>query len=197
MSDMHPTLNTRLGDHSMTNLTKVVYVAPPTIYLDKGSPSAACIDAWLTLCGARPWLVSPLAPQTHTHTHMCTHTYTHSCDACPALLPSTPTIPRYVEMAVQNVHRAVGTTLSHEVTKRFGDKVRGPGGRGFTRAREAGNSCTSPCTAFSHCVIQTCTFVDHRASPHPLLIPASSCCPGSARGHHLHQALRPRRTEPG
>jgi hypothetical protein len=33
--------------------------------------------------------------------------------------------PVYVEMEVQNVHRAVGTTLSHEVTKRFGDKVRG------------------------------------------------------------------------
>ncbi|KIZ04404.1 glutamate synthase (NADPH/NADH) [Monoraphidium neglectum] len=30
--------------------------------------------------------------------------------------------PVYVEMAVQNVHRAVGTTLSHEVTKRFGEK---------------------------------------------------------------------------
>jgi glutamate synthase (NADPH/NADH) len=28
--------------------------------------------------------------------------------------------PVYVEMAVQNVHRAVGTTLSHEVTKRYG-----------------------------------------------------------------------------
>jgi hypothetical protein len=31
--------------------------------------------------------------------------------------------PVYVEMAVQNVHRAVGTTLSYEVTKRFGEKV--------------------------------------------------------------------------
>ena len=29
--------------------------------------------------------------------------------------------PVYVEMEVQNVHRAVGTTLSHEVTKRFGE----------------------------------------------------------------------------
>lgn len=35
--------------------------------------------------------------------------------------------PVYVEMAVQNVHRAVGTTLSHEVTKRYGAKVRAPG----------------------------------------------------------------------
>lgn len=29
--------------------------------------------------------------------------------------------PVYVEMEVQNTHRAVGTTLSHEVTKRFGE----------------------------------------------------------------------------
>jgi glutamate synthase (NADPH/NADH) len=32
--------------------------------------------------------------------------------------------PVYVEMAVQNVHRAVGTTLSYEVTKRYGEKVK-------------------------------------------------------------------------
>ena len=29
--------------------------------------------------------------------------------------------PVYVEMEVQNTHRAVGTTLSHEVTKRYGE----------------------------------------------------------------------------
>jgi glutamate synthase (NADPH/NADH) len=40
--------------------------------------------------------------------------------------------PVYVEMAVQNVHRAVGTTLSYEVTKRFGANVSddGVGGGG-------------------------------------------------------------------
>lgn len=43
--------------------------------------------------------------------------------------------PVYVEMAVQNVHRAVGTTLSHEVTKRFGDKVRAGAGAGCGGAR--------------------------------------------------------------
>ena len=29
--------------------------------------------------------------------------------------------PVYVEMEVQNTHRAVGTTLAHEVTKRYGE----------------------------------------------------------------------------
>eukprot|EP00877_Chromochloris_zofingiensis_P004027 jgi/Chrzof1/13625/Cz08g04180.t1 len=48
----------------------------------------------------------------------------HLIPHCKAALPDVngEAEPVYVEMEVQNTHRAVGTTLSHEVTKRFGDK---------------------------------------------------------------------------
>ncbi|GFR49656.1 hypothetical protein Agub_g11798 [Astrephomene gubernaculifera] len=48
----------------------------------------------------------------------------HLVPLCKAALPDEPNAsaePVYIEMEVQNTHRAVGTTLSHEVTKRFGD----------------------------------------------------------------------------
>lgn len=48
----------------------------------------------------------------------------HLIPHCRAALPTKPgqeAEPVYVEMEVQNTHRAVGTTLSHEVTKRFGE----------------------------------------------------------------------------
>ncbi|KAG2492850.1 hypothetical protein HYH03_009004 [Edaphochlamys debaryana] len=48
----------------------------------------------------------------------------HLVPLCKAALPDGPNEnyePVYIEMEVQNTHRAVGTTLSHEVTKRFGD----------------------------------------------------------------------------
>ncbi|GLI65807.1 hypothetical protein VaNZ11_009430 [Volvox africanus] len=48
----------------------------------------------------------------------------HLVPLCKAALPDEPdgsAEPVYIEMEVQNTHRAVGTTLSHEVTKRFGD----------------------------------------------------------------------------
>eukprot|EP00798_Chlamydomonas_sp_ICE-L_P026060 gene26060-11762_t len=46
----------------------------------------------------------------------------HLIPQCKAALPDdgTEAEPVYVEMEVQNTHRAVGTTLSHEITKRFG-----------------------------------------------------------------------------
>ncbi|GIL79137.1 hypothetical protein Vretimale_16677 [Volvox reticuliferus] len=48
----------------------------------------------------------------------------HLVPLCKAALPDQPggsAEPVYIEMEVQNTHRAVGTTLSHEVTKRCGD----------------------------------------------------------------------------
>nr|QKY14997.1 glutamate synthase 1 [NADH] chloroplastic isoform X1 (GOSHI) [Polytomella parva] len=45
--------------------------------------------------------------------------------ACKLALPDNKAIPPepvYVEMPVKNTNRATGTTLSHEVTKRFGDE---------------------------------------------------------------------------
>jgi len=48
----------------------------------------------------------------------------HLIPLCKAALPDHAghdAEPVYVEMEVQNTHRAVGTTLSHELTKRFGD----------------------------------------------------------------------------
>jgi glutamate synthase (NADPH/NADH) len=74
--------------------------------------------------------------------------------------PGAEAEPVYVEMAVQNTHRAVGTTLSHEVTKRFGEKVRreegwwtgrlaaawslGPGHTAGTSPQEAACSLLTP-----------------------------------------------------
>lgn len=48
----------------------------------------------------------------------------HLIPQCTPALPANPKTeewePVYLETAVQNTHRAVGTTLSHEVTKRYG-----------------------------------------------------------------------------
>eukprot|EP00198_Chlamydomonas_reinhardtii_P003746 XP_001693082.1 glutamate synthase, NADH-dependent [Chlamydomonas reinhardtii] len=78
-------------------------------------------------------LLTPAASLRPGAAQRCVQKQDHGLDAgldvhlvplCKAALPDEPNAasePVYIEMEVQNTHRAVGTTLSHEVTKRFGD----------------------------------------------------------------------------
>ncbi|KXZ50144.1 hypothetical protein GPECTOR_17g780 [Gonium pectorale] len=78
-------------------------------------------------------LLTPAASLRPGASQRCVQKQDHGLDAgldvhlvslCKAALPDerdASAEPVYIEMEVQNTHRAVGTTLSHEVTKRFGD----------------------------------------------------------------------------
>jgi hypothetical protein len=81
--------------------------------------------AVLPSCGCQ--LVWPDTGRQHSNRSCCRLSdAAGSPPAAQVALPDEPGAeaePVYVEMAVQNTHRAVGTTLSHEVTKRFGQEV--------------------------------------------------------------------------
>jgi len=91
----------------------------------KANPKAATIDL--------SKLLLPAATLRPSAAQRCVQKQDHGLEAgldvhliphCKAALPTKPgqeAEPVYVEMEVQNTHRAVGTTLSHEVTKRFGE----------------------------------------------------------------------------